>query len=292
MNKKLLLLPACMMLLASCTSPKPAPKPEPKHDGLSVETAWTAAEAIEAIDAVVEETTSSSSKILTTEKYYVKDVIKETTEYSAQYGNITFTMGETDALFTAYRVKKDVNGTATNIAATDPEAELQAGDTACIYGQLLNFKGTHECEQNSVIAAYEFGPNHQSPSHEEHEEPAVVNATCAEFVAATTDKTQLYNLSGKITKWAGENTDGTKYGNFYITDDDGVTELYVYGCTATATAMTFDAATGKYAFKNPQDFLTNEATKDLAIGSNVRLQVYRTVYNNVVEAVGILVPAN
>lgn len=232
MNKKLFLLPVCMMLLASCTT-KPVTPPEPAHDGLSEATAWTAAEAVANIDELVSESPDKDHKELTIEKYYVKDVIKEVTEGLGSYGNITFTMG--DGSFTAYRVKKNVNGTATNIQKADPEAELQAGDTVCIYGQLLNFKGTHECDQNSLIMSYVFGPNHVKPEGDDPIEGDPVHAgtaadpytamdalrVAAKLAQGATTEGVCY-ISAKVSKIHGESkTYNADYGNktFYVSDN-------------------------------------------------------------------------
>ena len=64
--------------------------------------------------------------------------------------------------------------------------------------------------------------------------------------------TQKFLLSGVTVKsWRNDGADGTKYGNFNITD--GTTDILVYGATATASALTWDDATSKYTYKNPQE---------------------------------------
>lgn len=121
-------------------------------------------------------------------------------------------------------------------------------------------------------------------------EPKLVTGSIADFVANTDGNgKQLYELTGKVTKWKdAETTDGTKYGNFYMSDDDGVTELYIYGATATASALTWDKQGGVYKFKNPQDFLTNDVTKVIEIGSVVTIKASRCDFNGTVEGNGII----
>ena len=62
-----------------------------------------------------------------------------------------------------------------------------------------------------------------------------------------------------------------------MTITDGTTDLVIYGCSATATALAWDGA-GEYAFSNPQDFLTNEVTKDLKLGTEITMKLIRADY--------------
>ena len=132
MNKKLILLPALLMLLTSCGGGGGGGGKPTKHDGKSIETAFTAAEAIQAGKDLGIEVGQTSE-----EKYYVKDVVLSIkSAYSASYGNISLNLGTADATFIAFQVGKLVDGEVKKIAETDKEAELQAGDTVCVYGQI------------------------------------------------------------------------------------------------------------------------------------------------------------
>ena len=124
---------------------------------------------------------------------------------------------------------------------------------------------------------------------EEIPEPTLVKGTIAEFLADTAGNgKQLY----EVKKWANDksgnpNPDGTKYGNFYMTDDSGA-ELYVYGATSNAEKLAWNSTSGVYSFSNPQDFLTGELTKDIRIGSVVTMKVTRCDYKTTLEGQGIV----
>ncbi len=122
-------------------------------------------------------------------------------------------------------------------------------------------------------------------------EPQMIDATIKEVLAAITSDNQhlqKYHVSGEVKAWASGKTDGTKYGNIYINDGTSDEDLYVYGCTATATALAWDDDAGKYVFTNPQDFLTNAVTKDIKIGDTVEMEIDTLMYNTTKEGEGIV----
>ena len=106
-------------------------------------------------------------------------------------------------------------------------------------------------------------------------EPAVANKTVTEFVALENNKKNAYVVKANIKAWKGEAAD--QYGNMTITD--GTTDLVIYGCSATATALAWDGA-GEYAFTNPKDFLTNDVTKALKVGDEITMKLIRADYTN------------
>ena len=114
------------------------------------------------------------------------------------------------------------------------------------------------------------------------QEPVVTNKTVAELIALTTEMDAKYTVTGKVALWGNklESTDtaATMYGNFILEGEDG-SKIIVYGASATATALTFDATTGKYSYSNAKDFLTNALTSTIAVGDTVELVVVRTSYN-------------
>ena len=106
-------------------------------------------------------------------------------------------------------------------------------------------------------------------------EPSVATKTVTEFVALENNKKAAYKVTATIKSWKNDAAD--KYGNMTITD--GTTDLVIYGISATATALAWDGA-GEYAFTNPQDFLTNEVTKDLKVGDKLVMKLIRADYTN------------
>jgi hypothetical protein len=121
---------------------------------------------------------------------------------------------------------------------------------------------------------------------------AISSATLtSDEVQAETNYLSLasYTVTGNITAWKKGATDGTQYGNFYIkTDGAKSADLYVYGATATAGKLGYSSTKSKTVLTNPKDFLTNEKTKALAIGSSVTLLVTRCDYNGTIEVTGIV----
>ena len=65
-----------------------------------------------------------------------------------------------------------------------------------------------------------------------------------------------------------------------MTITDGTNDLVMYGVTATASALAWDKYGATYVFTNPQDFLTNDVTKDLAIGATITLKMIRSDYTD------------
>ena len=75
------------------------------------------------------------------------------------------------------------------------------------------------------------------------------------------------------------------YGNMFVTD--GTTVLQVYGATASANAIAWNGS--MYKITNPQDFLTNEVTKNLKAGDKIKFTCVRADYykDGVLQAIEI-----
>lgn len=123
-------------------------------------------------------------------------------------------------------------------------------------------------------------------------EPEVVKGlTLAEvFEDGRDDEAVLYELNNLvITNWQSGKSDPTKYGNFMVSDDEGTTEILVYGATANTDAF---AWTGDgYSFTNPQNFQTNDATKNIGLGYTLSMRVAKLHYNDTPELEGIVLAA-
>ena len=119
-------------------------------------------------------------------------------------------------------------------------------------------------------------------------EPAVSTKTVTEFIALENNKKNAYKVTATIK--AFKNADEKdKYGNMTITD--GTTDLAIYGSSATATALAWDNAEA-YAFTNPEDFLTNDVTKDLKVGDKIVMKLVRADYtkdgNTTIQGTGVI----
>ncbi len=75
------------------------------------------------------------------------------------------------------------------------------------------------------------------------------------------------------------------YGNMFVTD--GTTVLQVYGATASANAIAWNGS--MYKITNPQDFLTNEVTKNLKAGDKIKFTCVRADYykDGVLQAIEV-----
>ena len=98
------------------------------------------------------------------------------------------------------------------------------------------------------------------------------------FADASGNYKVAYEVTGKVAAWIGENTDATKYGNFYLTVDGDETQYYIYGATTKASALAWNKYAGVYAFTNPADFLSNNTTKAIKIGDTVKMKLVRCDY--------------
>ncbi len=95
---------------------------------------------------------------------------------------------------------------------------------------------------------------------------------------------QLYSITGIITDIAN-----TTFGNVYISADGAnENEFYLYGLTATETAMTYDKSTGTYTYDNPKDYSTNEMTKSLKVKDEITITFKLDEHNGEIQGNAIL----
>ena len=120
----------------------------------------------------------------------------------------------------------------------------------------------------------------------------ITGLTVAEIKAAASasgfvGKAAIYEVTGYVTAW-NSGSDGTEYGNFYISDvkgDSTANSVYVYGASATVGA-TWSDENAVYSYKNPKDFLTNELTAQIVIGSKITAEFIAMWYNTTFELQG------
>jgi len=172
---------------------------------------------------------------------------------------------------------------------TNPENFLTGSLTSTIaIGDEVTMKLTR-CDYNSTPEAQGIVTNVVKHSTE-YEEPTMVTGTLSQLFANTDGNgKQLYQITGYVSNWYGDNTDGTKYGNFYLTETlGGTTEYYIYGATSDSTKLVWNATTGVYNLSNPQTFLTDSVTRTITIGSKVTMKLTRCDYQSTPEAQGIV----
>lgn len=116
-------------------------------------------------------------------------------------------------------------------------------------------------------------------------EPEAINCSILEFLSLPNNKNRAYIVSGTIISFSeGEIKNDT--GTMMIFD--GVKELKIYGCTATDTALYWDNISS-YSYARTTDFLTNEITAGLIIGSQVTMKLIRNDRQGEIQAVGIII---
>ena len=212
-----------------------------------------------------------------------------------KYGNMTLTDGTTDLTVygsTADATKLVWNGVSEKYEFTNPQDfmttdltnDSSVGDTVEV--KFVRYFHNSKLNAQGIILSVTPGETPEIP------EPEMVTGKKLSDLFADTagNGKQLYEVTGVVSAWASGKTDATKYGNFYLKETlDSDTEYYIYGATADATKLVWGTASGVYSFDNPKNFLTNEVTKDVVIGSTLTMRLTRCDYGTTLEANGIVV---
>lgn len=160
--------------------------------------------------------------------------------------------------------------------------------------QVIGYSYSGTPEISGIITAVDHSEREEKP---DIPEPAVVtDATLASFLA---DKQgngkQAFEFTTTVKYFKTADAEAAEeYGNLTVTD--GENDLVVYGSTATATALQWDAAAGQYSFKNPKDFTTNALTKDIKLGDQIKVRFIRSDYTKdgttTIQGQGIILEVN
>lgn len=228
----------------------------------------TVANAITAANALSDNGVSTKAYIM--EEVYILS-IKDA--WDDDYHNISFYVGDesdSDPELEVFRTSvKDNKGPS-----------LKPGDIVTVVGKLEKY-----VKNNSTTLEFVNGMTTLVTAYEEVEEPAVLNATVAEFKAAEYSTGVAYNVTATVKYWKNQSSAKDQYGNMVLTD--GTNELTIYGSTATASALSWDKHSS-YIFTNPKDFLTEQATADLKLGDQVTMKMIRSDYNGSVQGSGVI----
>lgn len=193
---------------------------------------------------------------------YVKGIVVETTEVSAQYGNATYYIADDkNGAVRFYVFRGKLLDGASVTAATD----LQVGDEVIVCGKVKNYKPTSgdavlEFDQGNYLV-YLNGKTSggETPSTD------AKAVTVAEFLAAAESTSEWYQLTGTVTHLEdGTYKNSTQYGNFDLVDETG--SIYVYGVVAEK-----GGSKGKFA-----DLMAEKGIKD---GSKITIIGNRGAYN-------------
>lgn len=250
-----------------------------KHDGLYAKNgndwwyvtgamdgfyAATTTDFTAAADVTVEETTGGYYLVATVEgaKKYI-DVFENGDHINVEYK---------DAANAVYTIN-DKGHFVTKVAGEDYTIGTSASST-------YNTLSPRKVSASSYVATL-LDVSALTPSEPDVKvEPTLVTvSTLAEAINnPAAEMGQKFHIAGvTVSSWRyDDSTDGGEYGNFHITD--GTTTILVYGATATSSALSWDETNGTYKYTNAKDFLTNELTKTIVIGSKVDLDFVVTSY--------------
>lgn len=113
--------------------------------------------------------------------------------------------------------------------------------------------------------------------------PAYINADIATILEGDDVKTVAYTGIARIKGWntSGADSSAGKYGNMLLVDLIGGAEIAVYGATANQSALVYSGTTGEYTYQSQTSFLTDDLTKDLAVGDVIEFVGVRGDYKGV-----------
>lgn len=146
-----------------------------------------------------------------------------------KYGNIDL-VDETGSVY-VYGVHVGYGGSNGQFQQLVEAHGLKNGDTLTIIGQRGSYNG-----KDQVVKGFYYSHETGEGGGEEPEQPTIVDATVAEFIAAAEDDTQ-YRVQGVVTQIAK-----AEFGNVYIKDATG--EVYVYGIGAKGEFETMGIEVG------------------------------------------------
>ena len=240
----------------------------------SLENPLSLAEFCAKADELIDYSTVASKKTVTDQNnlFYIKGKVRS--NEAAQSHKIRFTnlidAEDSNVAVTVYYAYLD-----GDLEDEYSAADSMAGGEIVVrgYASLYNNNGktyeltskNKEDEDNPMILKVEMP--------EPTAEPAKIQKTVAEIAQCQPTKSQAYISRGVISSWAdsagGKSQTKPEYGNLFIKDLAGDTEIYVYGSSAVATDLAWNGSTGEYKMTNSKAFLTNALTKDLAVGDTI-----------------------
>ena len=177
-------------------------------------------------------------------------------------------------MFELYSVKD-----AALAAKLTKNANVTVTTTVKRYGQ------TTETAQIETAVIDSIDVNTEGGTWEVIPEPAVETKTIAEFIALENVLTKAYEVTGTVKTYSAN-----KYGNMTLTD--GENDLTIYGSSATASYLKWNDADAYVVASNPQDFLTNDLTKDIKVGDTLKMKLVRKDYNTTVQGTGLVLEVN
>jgi hypothetical protein len=218
---------------ASCED-VPAPYGQPINPNSGTEEATPSGNGTEAspynVAGILEYLNTLGADVTSDKDVYITGYVTAVTEaFGTQYGNATFTMGDSETsknVFTFYRGLY-----LGNVKYSDEKAtNIAVGDKVVVCGKVVLYKGnTPETSQGNAYVVSINGVGGDTKPSGDDDKPKTV--TVAEFLAAAESTSVWYQLTGTVTHLEdGTYNNSTKYGNFDLVDASG--SAYVYGVVA------------------------------------------------------------
>ena len=235
----------------------------------------------------VEDARTAIDNNLTTTGVYTSGKISRITSYSGTYHSITYWIsddGTTGAELEIY------GGKGLNNANFNSKDDIIVGAAVVVYGNLTKYNSIYEYEADNYMTYYN-AEGVEIPDY--IPEPAIETRTLAQFISGENTKTVAYLVTAEIKSFGTSSNSYVKdkYGNMTLTD--GTNDLIIYGATMHTSALTWDSIAGEYSFSNPQKFLTDTYTNNLAVGNTITMILVRCDYINgnttKIEGCGVII---
>ena len=259
-KKKLILIPALLMVLTACGPSTSAPTSEPTTEPTVSTPTTETAPTVEVTATKIEIT----NKDELTATWFVGDA-----DRNVNY-TITYSDGSTKAR-------------GATIESSNPEV------VGCPGGIKIhaNSKGTATItvKVDSLTDSVEVTVDELAKEE---------TVTVAELLNKPVNDATAYIVTGYIVSWQSGKTDATAYGNFIIADsaeakaEDGI---LVYGATLHADSLVYDETLKTWSWSNPNSNKENPRPfpfADYKIGDKVTMKGLRLDYNTTKEFNGII----
>ena len=138
---------------------------------------------------------------------------------------------------------------------------------------------------NAVTIAYEGCFVNQSITVNSVAEPAVEEKTIAQFNAVENNAYRAYLVTATIKSFYNE---ATKNARGDLTLTDGVNDLRVYRSSITSSALSWNGGNASYSYESPDDFISNQTTNNLEVGTSITMKLIRADYNSNIQANGVI----
>ena len=140
----------------------------------------------------------------------------------------------------------------------------------------------------SVSIAYGGKAVSQAITVNSASEPVAEEKTLNEFKALPNNAYRAYSVTAFIKEF---NSGATKHSRGTLTLTDGVNsenDLKVYRSTLSASALVWNGNNASYSYNDPNDFVSNQRSNNLEVGTEITMKLIRADYNSEVQANGVI----